>query len=521
MLKQSDWFAELRPFYRLCWVNWCLALAVLSTFVSNSFAPRDAVDSAGRTEAVIRGLPIAVIAAGLAISFLIVAASYGVWKHYHRRDGRLEALALAQTSRRLARTLSEWAACINAHLPDRTKAIVALAPGSASVMWTARSLSTAERPALVLVTPAFYSESRTEAETTAALVHEAGHVAAGDVETFKRLWSCTIALGLLMVPMSAIAVTRVLTGSGLSRVSSLTNFVMSVAMGIFAVASSWSALVAARELQADAFAAEAMGDSAHIAGFLQARARSRTSEESIGLRATIWRWLLQPDLTWRASLPALRGELGLRAEISVAVALAMLVVNGWWFAALVSRFKALNAALMPLFACALLYALALTFQFLWWRAAALVARRASIVKMVAVWLRLTVTIAIVVLAAASLLSATAKFGHPDGAEGVSATELLLFAFLVQIGLTLVAMWASISHLVDTLRSTKAPSVLGAVIGLGIAGASTAAAMLMTALGTPRGITAAWTLGIGGVAANVVVFSVLALMRRWVHRRSQA
>jgi len=458
-LRRADWFVELRPFYQLCWVNWALAAAVLVMIVGNSFAPRNTLDTA---DAKLRVVPTSLIVADASAALVVagVLATFG--SRARRKDRDLEQDARTHTTGRLRKRLDAWRAQLDAILPHEARAEFAVAPGSASVMWTHRARASRkgapEREPLVLLTPSFWSEDQPEAELTAAFAHEAGHVAAADVETFKRLWWCSLALGSVAPLLYVVPLARVLLAGGGARIPSFWNFQLAGAIGILAVVASWSALLCAREIQADAYAVDIMGNAAPMRAFLARRAEQRGGE-TLTLAGRAWRWLVQPDLAWRATLPALAGDLGTRVEACLGFALGATVVNTGWTAALLSILPHAKVPAAVFLLVGLGYVTWLAFQFSWWRANAAARARQRTTSLLGAWVRFT-TPATVLALLVLLVIQSGPHGNLDGHDGhgvvVGSTFLVLLGF--QATTMTVVLLGNLAHGIDALRGRRRPTV---------------------------------------------------------------
>jgi hypothetical protein len=169
-------------------------------------------------------------------------------------------------------------------------------------------------------------------------------VAARDVELFQNMLGLmqgllyAFPLVNLLLPLAFTAVNLQEDGNGWDSLLVLDGgsllemggrllsmglyFTVPMAAGpALAVAFAWSALLVARELQADAFAVAVLGSEHPVRALLQAQLQRR--QQQAPQRSPLRRlatWLIQPDLRWRATLPALQGQLGPRIELLLGLA---------------------------------------------------------------------------------------------------------------------------------------------------------------------------------------------------------
>jgi Zn-dependent protease with chaperone function len=315
---EADRFIELRPFYQLC------GLGLLLTALNFAL-----------------GLWLmggAVLAGVYAIGALAVA---GWWQRKQRRELE-QRLARASASERprLKSRLDALRTRLRQFSGDEAAQLV-LVPDPAVVLATVRS----RRAPLVEMTAGFWTTYSDAPEVVeAALAHEAGHVAARDVELFQNMLGMMrglmYAFPLLnvLLPLVGMALTLrnqgdswysllVLDGGSLLQIGrqwlslGLTFTIPMAAGPALAVAFAWSALLVARELQADAFAVAVLGSEHPVRALLQSQLQRR--QQQAPQRSPLRRlatWLIQPDLRWRSTLPALQGQLGPRVELLLGLA---------------------------------------------------------------------------------------------------------------------------------------------------------------------------------------------------------
>ena len=349
----------LPAFYGLCWTNAFLVAGTSILVTANQYAPR----SADPTHPGLERLTFPFVVALSSTTVLVGTLLFWRLLTSERRVADESTSAIANTRGRLRKRLDDMKVSMAALVPEQARAEIAIVSQEANVLWTQRGHEATDG-ALVLLTPSFWADEQSERERLAAFVHEAGHVAAGDVATFRRLWTCTQVLAPAAAALLLFNVVSVVIRGGLSRVPGYSNYLFAEAMGLLGLLVSWSALLCARELQADAFAADAMGEKASIRGFLVRRVKGREAEK-LAPRHRLYRWLVQPDLAWRATLPALRGELGVRVEVGLSLGMVAAAVSGFWFAGLVSIFPGFDFAFWILNAGLLIVLAWLTFQFSW------------------------------------------------------------------------------------------------------------------------------------------------------------
>jgi len=208
-----------------------------------------------------------------------------------------------------------------------------LVPDPAVVLATVRS----RRAPLVEMTAGFWTTYSDAPEVVeAALAHEAGHVAARDVELFQTMLG--MMRGLLyafpllnvLAPLMGMALALRNEGDDGGQLLQVGGQWLSLALRFtvpmaadpaLAVAFAWSALLVARELQADAFAVAVLGSEHPVRALLQSQLQRR--QQQAPQRSHLRRlatWLIQPNLRWRSTLPALQGQLGPRVELLLGLA---------------------------------------------------------------------------------------------------------------------------------------------------------------------------------------------------------
>ncbi len=312
---EADRFIELRPFYQLCGLG--LLLTALN-FVLGLWLMGGAA-----------------IAGTCAIGALALA-----WWWLRKQRRELEqrlARASASERPRLKSRLDALRTRLRQFSGDEAAQLV-LVPDPAVVLSTVRS----RRAPLVEMTAGFWTTFSDAPEVVeAALAHEAGHVAARDVELFQSMLGMMrglmYAFPLLNVlaPLMGMALTLRNEGYGLLAsdgghllevggkwLSLGLRFTVPMAAGpALAVAFAWSALLVARELQADAFAVAVLGSEQPVRALLQSQLQRR--QQQAPQRSPLRRlatWLIQPNLRWRSTLPALQGQLGPRVELLLGLA---------------------------------------------------------------------------------------------------------------------------------------------------------------------------------------------------------
>ncbi|UJR84193.1 M48 family metalloprotease [Sandaracinus amylolyticus] len=511
-------FRELTSFYALAWTNWALTTAFLALLVGNTFAERTEV---GPRTAIIEGLPPLPIATTLLVLFAVLAVALARQRAQHRRERERDEAARARTSERLRKKLAEWEAFV-AERAGAENARVVVRPSDASVMWTASSGTLGAGKPCIVVTSAFWAGlARDEDKLRAAMAHEAGHVAARDVELFHWLLACEWALAVVgaVVLSLRIALYPLLTSS--RPIGSLLFFVLQTALGAFGVLACWSALLKARELQADAFAADVLGTSESMQAFLRDRLAAR-EREALPWSQRAWRALVQPALAWRATLPALRGEIGGSIELQLGLATTATIVTGWWVATFLARYAALEGYDLWLYAPIVVGVAAAGYLFGWWRAhdASGVRPLGAAIRSCVVFLAPSV---VLVPASMGLLQLTTGGSLAAPGSGLGAQLVAtIIAGIVVCGLEgfFVAIGVA-GHALDALRARPSPTVTSAaatmVACVGLVGAGTFVGLFVeqivqseqplvfAALFATGGATAApFAAMIGHVAAGVVL-----------------
>jgi Zn-dependent protease with chaperone function len=296
-------FVELEPFYALAWLGTAVSAASLALCMALTL-----VDHVGSGIAAL---------ASVGAAAALVASALLFFARAQRRGSELEGTARAGESQRLAGRLAPMRARLRAFAGDAVD--LRVVPAGGVNVWTERSRGTG----LVFLSTAMWARYADTAELDAALAHEAGHVRARDVETFQRLLSAQRAL-ILVGPIVAltVAVRSALSASPLALPSFVFLFVVLGACALGA-ASAWSALICARELSADAFAAHMLGGDGALRAYFETQIAARKAAGArTGLASRAWRWFVQPALSWRTTLPARSGVVGARIEVSLAFALA-------------------------------------------------------------------------------------------------------------------------------------------------------------------------------------------------------
>lgn len=323
--------AELGPFYQLCW------LGLLSSALNPLLVCCWSVS-------MIRG---GWLLAGMAGTATLVALLV-TWRVIHvRQKRRMEervARGVTPSRPRLQQKLEALGDKLR-ELSGNASARLVLIPESAVVLSTLRS----GREPVVEVTASFLSAYASHPRLMeAALAHEAGHLAARDVEQFLRMLSLMRTLAwftLLFLCFSFFAASGALLIAmrqgvpGIVMLLLLAYFVAQRLVMALVLALAWSALLVAREVQADAFAVKVLGERRPMQALLERQLSLRAAQA--GQRNPLQRlrtWLIQPDLRWRSTLPFLRGHLGARVEAKLGLATAAFVSSVWVSLALVAVF---------------------------------------------------------------------------------------------------------------------------------------------------------------------------------------
>jgi Zn-dependent protease with chaperone function len=261
----------------------------------------------------------AITIATVIMVFLLIMISYLAVCYYlnHLEEKLATIAATAETTRLTARLepyrqkLRQYAKCEDANL--------LVIPGNRSAAWTLRSKDSP----LVVFTSVLWTQNTGTDTLELILAHEAGHIQAGDVEKFKALSRLTavilVALGLLLVTGLVITASRIGKPFALSSFMTLISVILLSTLSILA---GWSSLLCVRELEADAFAAQTIGNSQRVSDFLAARQTVTLSGSGFyRIIYQYWRQLIQPNLTWRSTLPGLSGEPGKRIDYSMGLSL--------------------------------------------------------------------------------------------------------------------------------------------------------------------------------------------------------
>lgn len=303
-LLPADRFPELRSFYQFCYVG-LFSAAFAITFVCWMF---------------ISSSPIGAL--------FVICCIFGLYFAYRVRRRRQLRVQLERAMRskaterpRMKAKLDGLRAKLRQFTADNSAELV-MVPGSAIVLSTLRSDSNP----IVEMSAGFwstYSESPSMVE--AAIAHEAGHIVARDVEIFKRLVSLMKVLASIAVAAVAWSPVALWLAPQTERSSVLYEafFLSQTIVLLIGVALLWSALLIAREIQADAYAAQLLGNEEPIRDLLSRQLERRETQFQVPspLRRLVT-WLIQPNLRWRATLPGLRGNLGSRVELKVGIASA-------------------------------------------------------------------------------------------------------------------------------------------------------------------------------------------------------
>lgn len=460
---------ELRSFYVLGWANWVLSAALLGLLIGNAFAERTDV---GNRIAVIAGLQPAPILATLTMLVSVCLVALLRYRATRERERRRSDAARARSTGRLRRKLKAWEGFL-AEVLGAGPVDVLVRPGESSVMWTERSQ---ERPAVVLTTSFWTAAAGRTDDLRAGLAHEAGHIAARDVELFHRLLACQWALGVVGVFAVALRLALAL-GPLPAGLSTLAFFGMQITLGAAGVLACWSALVMARETQADAFAADVVGAD-HVTRFLLQVHRARDGER-LRLTARLWRYLIQPDLGWRATLPALRGDVGARIEIQLGVAITATVTMGWWVATFLGLYEALHGYDIVMFVPVVAFLAVVAYSFGWWRAHDPGRRAKAVGRVARSALMLCLSAFLVVFSAVFLQLAVG--GNLAGAqasllEGLLATVAMGLIFAASLAILL--LFGIAGHSLDSMRGRPAPSGGSALLAVACVSAPVGVAVLI-------------------------------------------
>jgi Zn-dependent protease with chaperone function len=361
---------------------------------------------------------------------------------------------------------------------------VLLVPGRDVSAWVARS----RHRALIQLTSAFWSLYQGSPELEGAMAHEAGHVVARDVEHFHGLYYLVGIVGgawTLFVPV-ALGVLVFLGGS--EAALSLLTVAGTMGFSAMAIAGTWSALLVARELQADAFAVNALGDAERVKTFLQRQQELRLKEGArpSPLKAA-WRWLIQPDLAWRMSFPVLHGTIGARVELMLGFGVFGVLMVPLWSVLLATGVLENKAAgptpsqaqLSPAWLVVLAAALALlwiVYQFLWYRNRS-AGRDLRLLHSLGTWARLSlpsVALSVLLLLVLnSIRSATAEGGAKLGPVGwlLAVTALPLIWLVLWAAATLAMVWEGrrgatrpgVPHALAALAAVLVAGVVGTTV----------------------------------------------------------
>ena len=297
---------ELRLHYCFCHVVGAAASLACALIVANAFHGLGCVGATG--------VAASVCAVGL-------VAALASWRRRRGAEIRRERAAARAERPRLAQRLQPLRARLRRLCADDSASIL-VAPGSAVLAWTERSV----RAPRVILTTGFWVKYGGTPLMEACLAHEAGHIAARDVESFQRLLDGLWGIGATVAASALAVIPRLLLRE--RSVASFMPVLITVVAALVGLIGAWSALVVAREVQADAFAARVLGGGEPVAALLRSQAALRESSGRRGLLARLWPWLVQPQVALRASLPVLRGRLP--GRVSVQLGLAMASALGLW-----------------------------------------------------------------------------------------------------------------------------------------------------------------------------------------------
>ena len=295
----EDYFGELRPYYFLCYCGF-ITTSFNLIFVVWLFIHPSAVGA----------IFVAACVVGLCVAYSL--------QNRRQLQAQLKNVATLQAAERprVKSKLDILRAKLRVFTGDNASQLV-MVPDPAIVLSTIRSDS---HPIVEMSTGFWSTYLRSPALVEAAVAHEAGHIVARDVETFKHLTNLmkVLVLGVFMASILLLV---------LPAEKSLAMFVGTVIFSGLALALAWSALLVARELQADAYAARVLGTEDTIRALLRSQLERREAQSK---RRSLWQrlmtWLIQPNLRWRTTLPALIGHPGSRVEIKLGVATAGFLV---------------------------------------------------------------------------------------------------------------------------------------------------------------------------------------------------
>lgn len=487
MLARPSRFRELESFY---WLAWTIVTSTTLSFglmMGVSLSPKE-VTPAGSWLAYIGAL---VVLVGVPVLAKILHT------RHLRRESTASAEARAALGARLLRKVPQWETAVAEVLGGR-RVVLTIRPDDASVMWTARSAE--PDPEIVLTTGFWTSAGARPEEMRAALVHEAGHVAARDVEVFHRLLATVKAIAIVAATAFSLRIMLYLIRGQAEKIESLAYLFTELLWGLVGVFACWSALVQAREIQADAFAADLLGPGT-VGDFLRDRLALRRNER-LGVRARIWRAFIQPDLVWRATLPALRGDLGTRIATLLGFAIGATVLVGCFMGVL---FEAAGAGgiVAPVAVGLGLFVCAAVYPFGWWRAADLVRGvrgLRSLAPTVFVFLMPLFAMSFIAVFLMAWLLGLSTFA------GMGRLSFALSAGLIFLaGLTVILVVGVAGHAVDVLRRRDAPSFSSALLLLAV---MLSAALTVVVCGLS--VTHFFGLGEFGVSVTMVVAIASAL-----------
>ncbi len=454
----QDPYVGLRPFYQLCWLGLGCSLIALLLISGNLQARRLG--------------PFVPFLPGLVIVGLAVSVGLLCRKKALTAQSNLETVARRSETDRLRRKLD-----IVRDTARRLSRVgdleVLLVPGRGVSAWVARS----RHRALIQVTSAFWSVYQGSPELEGALAHEAGHVVARDVEHFHSLYYLIGIVGGAWTLFVPVALAMLLFMQGSKSALSLLTVAGTIGFSAMAVAGTWSALLVARELQADAFAVNALGDAQPVKMFLQRQQELRLKEGA--LRSPFkaaWRWLIQPDLAWRTSFPVLHGTIGSRVELMLGLGVFGVLMVPLWSVLLVTGVledRAVGrtlgqAQLSPAWLVVLAAALALlwiVYQFLWYRSRS-AGRDIRLLHSLSTWARLSLpSVALVVLLLLVLNSI--RSATPEGGAKLSSGGWLLAVMLLP--LIWLVLWAAATLAIvwEGRRGATRPGVAHALAAMAV------------------------------------------------------
>jgi Zn-dependent protease with chaperone function len=290
---------------------------------------------------------------------LFLVSSYWVRRHKEKRQVADAQESWSALPPRMRIKLEGWLAKLRGYAADESVLLV-LQPSPSVLMRTIRS----KRTAIVAMSAGFWATYQESPDLIdAAVAHEAGHVAARDVEQFLQLRYYMRVLAI----MAVVTACWVIVSSQHWRLMLVTVAV--VVLASLGVGLSWSGLLVARELQADVYATEVLGTNDAIRQLLLSQLAQR-ARDTRGLRDRLLNWLIQPDLKWRAELPGVAGMLGAGVELKLGLGFAASIAAGTAAVSLLSGFTGESpnsAEVSGFFTWMAFYAVVLAYMFLWGR----------------------------------------------------------------------------------------------------------------------------------------------------------